>query len=158
MDQTSAQIVPRRSPWRIGEIMIQKGWVRWKDLEIALELQKETKKPVGDILLHQDLITSDILFEALAIQFGKTFVRLSDIKISRQAIEIVPKHFAYEHTIMPVTFQQGELVVAISDPLDVWPLSILERLTGIRDIEALLATPQDIQSALQHFYGREGLV
>ncbi len=148
----------RQFEWRIGEIMIQKGWIRWPDLEMALEVQKETQKPIGDILLHQGLISSEILFESLAIQFGKKFVRISESVVSKQAVDLVPKHFVYEHALMPLAFRQGELLVAISDPLDMWPISILERLIGIRDIETALATPQDIQSALEHYYGREGLV
>lgn len=77
-------------PWRLGEIMVQKGWITWDQLEIALQLQKEAEKkekftqlmvgipaksdkiaPVlnlGEVLIRHGWISWDQLSEALALQ------------------------------------------------------------------------------------------
>lgn len=77
-------------PWRLGEIMVQKGWVTWEQLEEALKLQKEAEvqrkqsetlvgtspnkakgAPVlslGEVLIRHGWISWDQLSEALALQ------------------------------------------------------------------------------------------
>lgn len=146
----------REPLWRLGEILVQRGWIQWPELETALELQKNNNRPIGEILLHQGVISQDTLFEALAIQFGKQFVKIKNLRPQTSAIKMIPKHFVYEHRVMPLVFNEGQLLVAINDPLDMWPMSILEKITGIREIETVLATPNDIQEAIENFYGPEG--
>lgn len=76
-------------PWRLGEIMVQKGWITWEQLEKALELQKEAENrkifsemlitpitkskgtPVlslGEVLIRHGWIGWDELSQALALQ------------------------------------------------------------------------------------------
>ena len=76
-------------PWRLGEIMVQKGWITWEQLEEALKLQKEAEsqqkfnatmvspmnKPksapvlsLGEILIRNGWIGWDQLSEALTLQ------------------------------------------------------------------------------------------
>jgi type IV pilus assembly protein PilB len=78
-------------PWRLGEIMVQKGWITWEQLEEALKLQKEAEsqkmfsevmitpivssKPkgtpvlsLGEVLIRHGWISWDQLSQALALQ------------------------------------------------------------------------------------------
>jgi hypothetical protein len=76
-------------PWRLGEIMVQKGWITWEQLEEALKLQKDaeaqmkfnemlvapTSKPkgapvlsLGEVLIRHAWISWDQLSEALKLQ------------------------------------------------------------------------------------------
>ncbi len=146
------------SLWRLGEILMQKGWLQWQELETALALQKNNNRPIGEILLHQGLISQDLLFEALAIQFGKKFVKLKRLKPQAVALQMVPKHFVYEHQVLPLVFDEGQLLLAIPDPLNVWPISMLGKMTGISDIATVLATPADIREAIEQYYGPEGFI
>ena len=76
-------------PWRLGEIMVQKGWITWEQLEEALKLQKEAESQVkfsevmigttskrkggpilslGEVLIRNGWIGWDQLSQALALQ------------------------------------------------------------------------------------------
>ena len=143
--------------WRLGEILVRKGCIQWSDLEDALALQQSTRRPLGEILIQRGLITPHILFQTLAAQFGKKFLELKSFRIQQEAVQIVPKHFAYEHKIMPLAVHKGVLIIAVSDPVDVWPISVLEKLTGMKDIQTVLSTPQDIEEHILKHYGQEGL-
>ena len=75
--------------WRLGEILIQNGWITWEQLEKALEMQRSSSAQdmgdilvakgfldekqaqllnLGEILIRHKLITWDQLTEALKIQ------------------------------------------------------------------------------------------
>jgi hypothetical protein len=77
-------------PWRLGELMVQKGWITWEQLEEALKLQKEAEsskerftdlmvspvsKPkgapvlsLGEVLIRHGWLSWEQLSECLAAQ------------------------------------------------------------------------------------------
>ncbi|MSR77075.1 MAG: hypothetical protein EXS63_02455 [Candidatus Omnitrophica bacterium] len=148
-------ISTQRKPIRIGEILLHQGWVQGQDLEDALNFQKydEKKRPLGKILIDNGVISKNILYQALAIQFGKQFVDLSQIKIQAKALQAVSKQFAVEHGLIPITIQEGMMLVAIPDPMNLASLKDLECVPGIRDIEIVLATDEDIEKTIKRYYG-----
>ena len=154
MDTTES--VNEKKPWMIGEILLQKGWVKQHDLETALSLQKAEDRPVllGEILVTHGIISQQVLYRALAIQFGKKFVDLSKVKIQPQMLQVVPKYFVLDHHLMPIGIRTDTMLVAVTDPLDVWPLSQLERMAGVQEVEIVLATHEDIEATIQRYYGK----
>ncbi len=143
-----------KKSWMIGEILLQEGWVKQQDLETALNLQKAEGRPIllGEILVTHGIISQQVLYRALAVQFGKKFVELKQVKIQPEVLQVVPKYFAQDHCLMPIAVQSDTLLVAVTDPLDVWPLSELERMTGARDTVIVLATHDDIKEAINRHY------
>jgi len=42
--------------WRLGEILIQNGWINWQQLEKALEIQASTGDPIDSILVAKGFV------------------------------------------------------------------------------------------------------
>lgn len=42
--------------WKLGEILVQNGWLTWPQLQKALELQKQTRKVLRRVLLERKMI------------------------------------------------------------------------------------------------------
>jgi hypothetical protein len=96
---------------RLGEIMVQQGWIRWAQLEEALEIQRKTGYLMGDIVVkrgYMDKKEGSILFlgeilvrnswiswesleTALEIQ-RENGKKLGDILLERK---MVSSHFLY---------------------------------------------------------------
>lgn len=55
---------------RIGEILIEKGFIKPEELNLALELQKKVGGYLGQILIREGLITEKHLIVALSEQLG----------------------------------------------------------------------------------------
>lgn len=55
---------------KLGEILLEKGFITREELDKALEIQKEKKKPLGEVLIETGYITEDQLLEALSEQYG----------------------------------------------------------------------------------------
>lgn len=138
--------------------MIQKGWLDWGQLEVALALQKQSDcHRLGEILLENRIISPQHLFRALALQFNMPFVDLQHVSVQPEAVVAVPKRIAYEYRLMPLVKKFETLLIAVSDPMNIWPEIEIQAASRIRDIRTALAAPGDIDWALRRYYGPEGL-
>jgi len=98
------------------------------------------------------LITEKKLLQILAEQQGVAFVELKNIKIDEKVLKAVPAKFVWHYKIMPVGIKENVLTIAISNPFEVWPIDDLESHLGLR-VEKVLATSEDIMSAIKKYYG-----
>ncbi|HEC70156.1 MAG TPA: type II/IV secretion system protein, partial [Candidatus Omnitrophica bacterium] len=60
-------------------------------------------------------------------------------------------HYARKHKVIPVGKISNTLTVAMSDPLNIFALDDLKKLTGL-EINPVLASSADIEAALESFY------
>ncbi len=58
---------------RLGYTLVQKGLVQAKDLDYALQMQNDHKKPLGSILLVLGFITRDVLSREIKNHIIKAF-------------------------------------------------------------------------------------
>ena len=76
---------PRR--WRLGEILVQKGWITWEELEAALKIQQETRAEMTNILSDMGVVTKK---NSQVLNLGEILVRQKKItwKNLEMALEI----------------------------------------------------------------------
>jgi type IV pilus assembly protein PilB len=58
--------------WKLGEILVQQGWIRWAQLEEALELQRKTGYMMGDIVVKRGYVGQK---EGSILYLGEILVR-----------------------------------------------------------------------------------
>ena len=92
--------------------------------------------------------------KALAGQYGVPFANLGKADIQESVIAMVPKEVALEHEIVPVLSKNGKLIVAMSD-FDLATLDDLRFLLN-KPVDCALATPEDIEEALDQYYRLSG--
>jgi general secretion pathway protein E/type IV pilus assembly protein PilB len=92
---------------------------------------------------------------AKAAQLGVEFIQLSEIKIADDAIAAIPRHVARRFNVVPVYKTETGVVVALADPSDLDVLDGLSHAVNL-DVEARVATPEDIEGALNRYYGGSG--
>jgi glycosyltransferase XagB len=64
------------SKLRLGDLLIQKGWITSDQLDKALQLQQRTGERLGRILISLDLVKRFQLYQALAELWGHPFIDL----------------------------------------------------------------------------------
>ncbi|MGJ3243927.1 MAG: GspE/PulE family protein [Opitutales bacterium] len=102
-------------------------------------------------LIEAGHLDAQSVTQALAEEFGLELVDLNDIRISREALDLVPFETARRYGLFPLAVDEGELDVAISDPLDVDAIDSVGHLTG-RTLTTRLTTPEAIQTAIHQYY------
>ena len=140
---------------RLGDMLVRRKVLDSAKLQSALEEQSRTNRFLGEILVERGYVSEEQLLEILAEQFETKFISLADLKINPIAIKMVPSDMAWEHKIMPVEFRVGVLLIAVSNPLDVWPMSVLQSKLNLDEVRFLLATKSEIRKALEKHYGPE---
>jgi type IV pilus assembly protein PilB len=139
----------------IGQILMEKGIVTETQLAQALQMQRE--KPdmrIGEALVVMGVASWDQIYEALGELLGYRFVDLRSIRVPAEAIEAVPKSIARKHSLVPVGEEDGVLVVAITDPFDLYAMDNMRFYLG-RDVRCVLAAPDAVEEAISKYYGIE---
>jgi type II secretory ATPase GspE/PulE/Tfp pilus assembly ATPase PilB-like protein len=137
---------------RLGDILVEKGLLSKDDLAKALEIQQDEKTFLGQVLVDQGLVAESDLLETLSEQQGLNFVKLRDRVISDSVVRLVPAKFVRHYNIMPISFADDVLTIAVSNPFDMWPVDDLESNLGYR-VDRVLATSADICECVQKHYG-----
>ncbi len=140
---------------RLGELLKSSGIISDEQLEVALELQKQTKQRLGDILIEYNFITSSELIEALQMQLGIDFIDLTAVSIPVELTKSVPRNVAKEHCIVPVKLSGDNLCIAMSDPLDFIAQEVVKKISG-KNVIPMIATKKAIEQVIATLYGSEG--
>lgn len=70
----------RKSPQKIGEILVQKGYISQEALEQALQIQKKTRvRRVGEILKDMGRVSEEQIGRSLADQYQLDYIDLSTL-------------------------------------------------------------------------------
>ena len=120
----------RKRP-RIGDILLEQGLVGEQELAHAVELQTRSGGRIGQILLEQGLVSPVALLSSLASQFGVDLVDLDSVRIDLEAVAQLPPVMARRHRALPVMWDpDGTLVVAMSNPVDLFALDDIRAVVG----------------------------
>ena len=104
-------------------------------------------------LVSSGAVTQEDVSRALAGALSMEFVDLSHRVIKSDVTELVSQEYARRFRVVPVAINDETLVIATSDPLNFDTLDSLRHLLGGRDIELVVATPNQIRDALVQYYG-----
>ena len=139
--------------WRIGEMLVQKKLISWEQLQEALEEQKKTRELTGEILVRKGFVSRHLVYKTLAEQAHLRYVDLKKIRINQVAVEQLPREIACRYSIMPIELDESRLTVAVPGPMHTWPESEIMTLMKLSAIQTVLCLPEDIQWALEAYYG-----
>jgi type IV pilus assembly protein PilB len=131
------------------------GLLMSSDIETARAEADSTGEGVIDTLIKMGVLTSAQVATAKAAQAGVEFIMLGDIKIADDAIATIPRHVARRFNVVPVYKTESGVVVALADPSDLDTLDALRHAINL-DVEPRVATQEDIDSALNKYYGGGG--
>ena len=140
---------------KVGEILLEKGWVTEEQVQKALSYGKAENCRIGEALLNLEICSQEQVTRALAIHFQLPFANLGKHVIPQEIIDAVPKDVALEHRIIPVARKGRSLVIALSDPLDFFALDNLRFILST-EVDCALAMPDAVDEALDDYYRLAG--
>ena len=140
---------------RLGEIFLKKKIVTHEQLEAALQDQVHTGEFLGEILIRLNYVKEEDLLQVLADQFNTRFVSLKDVRVNPVVIKMVPKNLVLEYKLLPIEMRGSLLLIALTNPLDIWPTSVLQEKLKLDEVQFVLATRQDILDHIKKYYGTE---
>ena len=128
----------------LGTLLRRVGAISSEQLEIALTEKERSPRRLGEILVEWGWVSSRAIAEALAEQYGIPFLDLSSTQIEQGAAMLLPEDAARRLQALPIRFLPDNLLlVGLADPTDLLAAEELRSVLGtaiclnIVDIAAL---------------------
>jgi general secretion pathway protein E/type IV pilus assembly protein PilB len=136
------------------DLLVDLGFTDAAQVAKAREEANAAGVGVVDLMVANKVIRLGDVTQAKAAQFGAEVVNLASLKIADDVIAMVPADIARKYRVIPVFKTEGKVTVAIADPSD---LNTIDSLTHLlrSEIELRVASEQDIESALNKYYGSD---
>ena len=147
-------VTTQRKPKQLGQILLEQGLISEEHLQRALDEHRNTPKSLGRVLIDLGYIRERDLVRALAEQVGLEFVDLTEYRIDAAATALLPEALCRRYRALPIGEEDGKLLVAMSDPANVYALDDIRTITG-RDVRPVVATSNDVEQAIQKFSGMD---
>ena len=143
------------APRRIGQILVDLGFLTDEQLEIVLEEQEQQPGALlGRIAEDMQLITDEQLIQALAEQMGMQTVSLEDAEFDDEVIGKITETMAQLYRVVPLSFENDVLTVATCDPQNLTIQDELRTFLG-HDIGMVIATERDVLQTISRHYDSE---
>jgi len=140
---------------RIGQILIDLGLIDERQLATMLEEQENRGgELLGRVGLSLGYYTDEQLGEALAEQWGTTFVTLYDRQIPAEVARLISEPMAQLYRVIPLELSGSRLTIASSEPQRIQVADELRTLLGY-DIHVCVATDPEITAVLEKLYSSE---
>lgn len=135
---------------QLGSILLEEGMLTEDQLMDAIDAQHQRGQSLGRTLVELGMISEAQLVRALASQVGMEFVELADYPVDRSAVSMVPAAVCRRHTALPISFADGILKVAMSNPGNVLAVDDFRTLTSLQVIP-VVATHDDVLAAIDRY-------
>ena len=140
---------------RLGQILIDLGLI--DEMQLAAMLEEQSSRGgelVGKVGVALGYYTDEPLGEALAEQWGTTFVTLYDRTILPDVLSVISEPMAQLYRVVPLELKNDRLTVATSDPQKIQVADELRTLLGY-DIHFCVATEPEIGKAIDKLYSSQ---
>jgi Type II secretion system (T2SS), protein E, N-terminal domain len=146
---------------RIGELLLDQGAIDDRQLQGALQYQRDHGGRLGSALVAKGALTEEQLVKVLGQTLNIPVVDIPD-HIDVAALKLIKAQFCEDHDVFPLHLDDARstgrrtLTMALADPLDIPTLEEIEFVTGCR-VQPALATPSQIRVAILRHYFRQNI-
>ncbi len=140
---------------QMGAILVEAGVLTEEQLADAIAFQKvDPKQKLGSVIVDRGYATEDVIAAALAAQMHVRFIENLEDKLQPDVIKLVPTHLLSNHRCVPLSMDEGELLVAMANPLDLIGIENIELATKMR-VDVAAAAPGEIDRVIAKYFTRD---
>ncbi|HCE45402.1 MAG TPA: type II secretion system protein GspE [Lentisphaeria bacterium] len=139
------------------ELLLESGMLSQEQIDQGWQKVADSggKMDILDALKELKFINEKELLSILAQQYGLETIELAEYQIPPEVVESMTSEIVKEYKVLPVMKHENTITIAISDPSD------LETIDALRfrlkcDIEAVVASRDEITKLIDHYYGTIG--
>ncbi|MDD3594261.1 MAG: ATPase, T2SS/T4P/T4SS family [Candidatus Gastranaerophilales bacterium] len=123
---------------RIGDILIEKGYVTKEQVDKAFTDSQKRSEPIGSTLVNLGFVTIKQLKDALSEQQGIESVDEKQLKFSDDLFKLFPREFLQDNKVVPISSDGRNVVVGMVNPTDKKVLNEVVFLSGLKPIPRLI--------------------
>jgi type IV pilus assembly protein PilB len=136
---------------RLGELLVRNKLIDESQLAKALAEQKSQGGRLGASLIRLGFLKEEELSAFLSRQYGVPSINLAEFEIDPGVIRLVPPDVAQKYQIIPINRAGSTLIVAMSDPSNIFAIDDIKFMTGF-NVEVVVAPDTSIKAAIDKYY------
>ncbi|TFW00128.1 GspE/PulE family protein [Leifsonia flava] len=138
----------------LAEILILHGHLPIEHLDEIMAMDETDESAVRGLVVRG--VISDLqLAKARAAQAGVPFIELADYPVDRAAVAMVSSATCRRYEAMPIALAPGRIVVAMTNPGDVFAIDDIREASGLQVI-AVVAERGDLMNAITRYHRADG--
>jgi general secretion pathway protein E/type IV pilus assembly protein PilB len=134
-----------------GDILVKRGLLTPQQLAATRERQADGTR-ADQVAVELGFVSEEAALKALGEEVGLEFIDLASTNVDLSLLRSFPQKLIHRQTLFPIARNNGSLVVATSDPFDLYPLDEVAAATGLT-IEPVLASRQEITRLIKTHLG-----
>ncbi|MCL2711608.1 MAG: GspE/PulE family protein [Planctomycetaceae bacterium] len=140
---------------RFGQILADLELINEEQLEVLLEEhQQRHGEKIGETAMSMGYINDDQVALALGEQLGLPVIGLTDLTIPPEVLSQITEPMAQIYKVIPVSFRNDILTLAMCDPQNITVLDELRNFLGY-EIRAVVTTDREVKQALDRYYASD---
>lgn len=139
---------------KVGELLVQKGYITDVQLLQALAESKRQKSPIGSTLFKLGFVTLNQLKEILHMQTGFDLVTPEQLANQHNFINLLPEDFIKTNKILPISSDGKTLILGVVEPVRPDVLKEVIYLTG-QNPKQLMMTHYEFETSINSFFSEQ---
>ncbi len=139
----------------LGDLLLDSELITPEILQEALDASRASGKRLGETLVEMGALSEQKLLEVLEFQLRIPLVSLSKLEIDAQVPLLINEAMARRHQCVPIQLENQVLTLAMADPLNLQATDDVRIFTGL-NVKPVFALKNEIQSSIDRFYSKEG--
>ncbi len=142
---------------KLGDILLARGLIDERKVAEAIEQQKKLGKRMGQIVIEKGWVSEKDLLMALGEQLSIPFVQLRGGLYDPDVVELLDREIALRLKVLPLFMVRGELSLATANPQAIPSFDEVEERLSCR-VRPILARTEDILKTINEAYSGSELI
>ncbi|MDF2684948.1 MAG: epsE, partial [Clostridia bacterium] len=152
VSETPEKVINKRK--KLGDILISAGFINETQLEEAMLYKDVNKIKLGEALVRLNYVTEKNVINAISMQSDIKKVDLESTYIDPDTARLIPVEIARKYNLIPIEIENGKLIVATSDPFNIFAIDDVRFLTR-KQLEVRIATADSINRAIDVYFTKQ---
>jgi len=139
---------------RLGDLLVHEHMITEAQLSEALNVQAATGRKLGSTLISLELISEPQLLRFLAQQLQVPFLDISQRKISHDVSKLLSEVYARRYRALVIEDNGDSVLLGMSDPADLRSLDQLATMLAPKRIDLAVVQESQIMAAFDNVYRR----
>ena len=128
---------------RLGRLLVGAGVINDEQLAEAAAIAEN--RPLPHVLDELGFASEQLVAQTVAESMGLPFVDIGSFDIDPNAAILLKSDLMKRYVVLPISFEPGELVVAMADPANIFAIDDVRIVTGM-EIRPVVAAESDLVS------------
>jgi type IV pilus assembly protein PilB len=136
---------------RIADILVAQKVATAEQIGELVAESSRNGRSLARLLIERNLMSEAMLTELLSKELGLPMISLTKYRIDPAVARVVPERIARQYNLVALAKFGERLVVAMSDPLNIFAIDDLKALTQVA-IDPVISPEAEIQRAIEQIY------